>query len=231
MPVKIFILGRPGSGKSYASRFFDLNAKMRGGSHFRVNDYQFLRQQFIFDFNHVRFKPVGEDGFSVIDKTVLGEALIDVRKRAKQCYESWQYDLVTIEFARSNYRKALQIFDKTFLQDAFFLYIHTELATCFKRIWLRAATPRTIDDTFMSETTLNSYYNEDSRRYMLFDLAADFGLKEEQVMCINNMGSITYFETCLSVFFQRFGDSIGKSLETDPLHPIPAAVFECVTSK
>lgn len=230
MPVKLFIFGRPGSGKSHAARFFELEAKMRGGSYFRINDYEFLRQQFLFDFDRVRFQQEEGGGFSVIDGTVLNEALSDVKKKAWQCYKSEQYDLIIIEFARSNYRKALQIFEKSFLQDAFFLYIHTELSTCFKRIRLRATNPQTLDDIFLPRTILNSIYDEDSRRYMLFGLAADLGLQDDQVLCIKNMGSVAYFEAYLAGFFQVFENRIGRSCETDPLQHIPA-IFECVASK
>ena len=231
MPVKLFILGRPGSGKSHAARFIELQVKIRDGYFFRINDYEFLQRQFFFDNNHVRFEPVGDTGFGVVDKTVLDEALIDVMRKIKECCESEVYDLVIIEFARPNYRDALQIFGKKFLQDAYFLYIHTELPTCFERIWLRAANPLTADDTFISKNTLYSFYHEDNRRYMSVDLAAEFGLQDDQVMCINNMGSVEYFEARLAVFFQVFEHRIGRSLETDPALYIPASVFECVASK
>src|SRR5712691_5718201 len=119
MPEKLFILGRPGSGKSHAARFFELDVRIKGGTFFRVNDYEFLQRQFFFDSNHVRFNPVGDNGFNVRDGTVLDEALIDVTKKARYCCESEAYDLVIIEFARSNYREALQKFGKKFLQGAY----------------------------------------------------------------------------------------------------------------
>ena len=231
MPVKLFILGRPGSGKSHAARSFELDVRLRDGSFFRINDYEFLQRQFFFDVNHVRFDPLGDSGFSVRDSAVLDEVLVDVRREARQCYISGQYDLIIIEFARPNYRDALQKFSKDFLQDAYFLYIHAELPTCFQRILLRAANPRTTDDTFISESVLNFFYHEDNRLYMSRDLVADFGLQEEQVMCITNMGSMIDFDAHLTTFFQRFEERIGKPLETDPLQCIPAAVFEHVASK
>jgi len=231
MPVKLFILGRPGSGKSHAARFCELDVKIRDGFFFRINDYEFLQRQFFFDSNHVRFDSVGVNGFNVRDSAVFEEALVEVRKKARQCCESEVYDLVIIEFARSNYREALQKFGKKFLQDAYFLYIHTELPTCFERIRLRAANPQTVDDTFMSKDSLNFLYHEDNRRYMSVDLAAEFGLQDDQVMCINNMGSVEYFEARLAAFFQVFEHRIGRSLETDPALYIPASVFECVASK
>ena len=231
MPVKLFILGRPGSGKSHAARSFELDVRLRDGSFFRINDYEFLQRQFFFDVNHVRFDPVGNNGFHIRDGTVFDEALVDAGKKAMQCYRSGLYDLIIIEFARSNYRDALRKFGKEFLQDAYFLYIHAELSTCFKRIWLRAANPKTADDTFMSEDSLNFLYHEDHRHYILHSLAAEFDLQDEQVMLINNMGSVIDFDGRLATFFQRFEDRIGKSLETDPLQYIPAAVFEHIASK
>src|ERR1700722_14008904 len=132
MLVKLFILGRPGSGKSYAARYFELDVRIRGGSSYRVNDYKHLRQQFIFDRNHIRFEPIGEEGFNVRDPSVLNEALAEVIKEAKTCCEAQMYDLAIIEFARPVYGDALRKFGNKFLQDALFLFIDADLNTCFE---------------------------------------------------------------------------------------------------
>jgi hypothetical protein len=231
MPVKLFILGRPGSGKSHAARCFELDVKIRDGSSFRINDYEFLKRQFFFDKDHIRFDPVGDKGFVVRDSTVLDEALVDVREKASACCESEMYDLVIIEFARPNYSEALQKFGKKNLQDAYFLFIDADLTTCFERIQIRAANPQFPDDIFVPKEALDLLYTEDNRLYMSVGLATDFKLQDRQIRYIDNMGSIADFEAQLSEFFQLFQDSIGKSLETDPAQFIPTSIFDCEVSK
>lgn len=231
MPVKLFILGRPGSGKSYAARYFELDVRIRGGSFYRINDYKHLRQQFIFDRDHIRFEPIG-GGFNVRDPSVLNEALAEVIKEAKACCVAQMYDLAIIEFARPVYGDALRNFGNKFLQDAFFLFIDADLDTCFERIQIRAANPQfPDDDIFLSKETLHHFYGEDNKGYMPVGLINDFGLQGWQVKCMDNMRSIEEFQAQLSEFIQVFQEGIGQSPETDPAQFISTAVLDCQVSK
>lgn len=232
MPVKLLILGRPGSGKSYAARYFELDVRIRGGSFFRINDYKHLWQQFILDKDHSRFEPIDDRGFNVRDPSVLNEALAEVIKEAKACYEAQMYDLTIIEFARPIYGDALRRFGHTFLQDALFLFIDADLDTCFERIQIRAAYPQfPDDDIFLSKETLHHFYGEDNKDYMPAGLIDDFGLQDWQVKCIDNLGSKEEFEAQLSEFIQVFQERIGQSPETDPVQFISPAVLDCQVSK
>ena len=232
MTVKLLILGRPGTGKSYAARYFELDVRIRGGSSYRINDYKYLRQQFILDKDHIRFEPIDDKGFNVRDPVVLKEALAEVIKEAKACCAAQIYDLAIIEFARPNYGEELRKFGSKFLQDALFLFIDTDLDTCFERIQIRAANPRfPDDDIFVSKETLLHFYSEDNKGYMPAGLVDDFGLQESQVKCIDNVRSIEEFEAELSKFIQVFQERIGQSSETDPVQSISTAVLDCQVSK
>jgi hypothetical protein len=245
MPVKLFILGRPGCGKSHATRYvvkyiksyFENYVKVRKGSFFGINDYPFLKQMFIFD-QYIRdeaqrrFRPTDYGGFDVLDPHVIDEALNSVRKIAKISCELSNYDLVIIEFARPNYSKALQVFGENFLQNAYFLFIDADLTTCFERIQKRAANPQTPDDTFVSWETLNLVYSEDNRLYMSVGLSTDFGLQQRQIRCIENMISVEDFEAQLSEFFQFiFNKEFGNLPETDPAQFVPVTMFESELAK
>ena len=245
MPVKLFILGCPGCGKSHATRYVEKHLKMyfekhvivRRGWSYCVNDYTFLKQLFVFDQfigeeTQRRFKPTDYGGFEVLDPRVLDEALNSVRKIAIVSCKHSSYDLVIIEFARPNYSKALQIFGDNFLQDAYFLFIDADLNACFERIQNRAANPQTLDDTFVSESTINLLYSEDNRLYMSVGLATDYELQQRQVRCIDNMISIEDFEAQLSEFFQFiFNWEFSKLPETDPAQLIPTTMFESELAK
>lgn len=232
MTVKLLILGRPGSGKSYAARYFELDVRIRGGSFYRINDYKHLRKQFILDKDHIRFEPIGDRGFNVLDPSVLNESLAEVIKEAKACCAAQIYDLAIIEFARPVYGDALRKFGNKFLENALFLFIDADLDTCFERIQIRAANPQfPDDDIFVSKETLLHFYSEDNKGYMPAGLIDDFGLQDSQVKCIDNIRSIEEFEAQLSEFIQIFQERIGQSPETDPAQFISTAVLDCQVSK
>lgn len=232
MSVKVFILGRPGSGKSYAARYFELDARIKGGSSYRINDYRYLRQKFLLDKEYIRFEPIENNGFNVRDPAVLDEALLEVIKEAKASYAAQVYDLALIEFARPHYGKELRKFGHTFLQDALFLFIDADLNTCFERIENRTAHPRfPDDDIFVSRQTLQHFYSENYKDYMPDGLIDDFGLQNWQVKCIDNVGSLEEFEAQLSEFIQVFQEKIGQSPETDPIQSISPAVLDSQVSK
>src|SRR5579872_692268 len=63
MPKKLFIIGRPGSGKTTAADFI---TSFVNSEHFSVqnfNDYDILRQMSRIDTMHSRFLPTEHDGF------------------------------------------------------------------------------------------------------------------------------------------------------------------------
>jgi adenylate kinase family enzyme len=232
MTVKLFILGRPGSGKSYAARYIELDVRIKDGSSYRINDMKYLRRLSLLDKEHTRFEPKGNGGFNVRDRSALDEALIEVVKEAQNCFQGQIYDLMMIEFARSNYGGELRKFGSKFLQDALFLFIDAGLDTCFERIQIRAANPQfPDDDIFVAKETLLHFYGKDDKSYMSGDFLSDFGLQDWQVKCIDNVRSIEEFEAQLSEFIQVFQERIGQSPETDPLQPISTAVLDCQVSK
>lgn len=232
MTVKLLILGRPGSGKSYAARFFELDVRVKGGSSYRINDIKYLRRLFLFDKEHTLFEPIDNGGFHVRERSVLNEALTEVVREAQVCFQGQIYDLVMIEFARPNYGEELRKFGRAFLQDALFLFIDADVDTCFERIQIRAAHPQfPEDDIFLSKETLPRFYSVDNKGYIPDGLIDDFGLQDWQVKCIDNVRSIEEFEAQLSEFLQVFQDRIGQSPETDPLQPVSSAVLDCQVSK
>src|ERR1700676_288564 len=86
MPIKLFILGRPGCGKSHATRYveeymkiyFEKYVMVRRGWSFCINDYTLLKQLFVFDQyiregDQRRFRPSDYGGFEVLDPRLFDE--------------------------------------------------------------------------------------------------------------------------------------------------------------
>ena len=165
MAVKIFILGRPGSGKSTAIRHIEayLEKDYPGWSVIHFNDYEILQEMFrverLFPTKKPKFSETQHGGFDVVDFSVLDMALKELEKQVRgKC--STKDELIFIEFARDDYCKALEQFSHTFLQDAYFLFLDTDLKTCIQRVHERVANPTTPDDHFVSDDILKSYYSK-----------------------------------------------------------------------
>ncbi len=191
MSAKVFVLGRPGSGKSTAARRVKQLLTQKGWSARHVNDYEILRKMFLADTQRVKFKPTEHNGFDAIDLTVMDIALQEVETEAGSYLSS--VDLVTIEFARNDYRKALGQFTASFLKDAYFLFLDADIETCLRRVHERVANSNSIDDhPSFSDAIFRSYYQSENGAYMATCLQREFGI-HKQVKVINNTGPLDNF--------------------------------------
>jgi len=188
MSVKLFILGRPGSGKATASYHVAATAWSRGWFVLRLKDYEILLHMFQADGGKEKFRAREYGGFDVRDLSVLDTALEELEEKIRLHLPLEKRHTLLIEFSRANYSKALELFSPELLQDAYFLFIEADVETCIQRIRERVAHPLTADDFFVSEDILRGYYGEESRAYIASGLQRDFGITK-QIEIIDNMGS------------------------------------------
>ena len=198
MSAKVFVLGRPGSGKSTAARRVRHLLTQRGWMARHINDYEILRRMFLADTQRVRFRPTEHNGFDAIDLTVMDIALQEVE--VEVCSSLSLADLVTVEFARNDYREALQQFSPSFLKDAYFLFLDADLETCLRRVHERVMCSSSIDDhPSFSDAIFRSYYRKENGAYMTARLQREFCI-HKQVKVINNTGSLDDFMRCIEQF-------------------------------
>src|SRR5579875_148486 len=193
MSVKLFLLGRPGSGKSMAARYMLKLASRKGLATGRINDYSILYQWFQVErhrsnVEHRYFQERERDGFDVIDFSVLRLALEEIQKRIIR--NSSPGKLIFIEFARDNYSEVLQVFDRDFLRDAYFLFLDAPVPLCVERVYKRSLHPKTVDDHFVSKEIIEGYYGMDCRSYIETKLASEYLLDETKVRVIDNNGTV-----------------------------------------
>jgi hypothetical protein len=188
MPVKLFILGRPGSGKSTASHHIATTAWSRGRFVLRLRDYEILLRMFHADGGKEKFRAREYGGFDVRDLSALDTALKELEEKIRLHLPLEKRYVLLIEFARADYSKALKLFSLELLQDASFLFIETDVETCIQRIRERVAHPLTADDFFVSEDILKGYYGGESKAYVASGLQRGFGITK-QIEIIDNMGS------------------------------------------
>ena len=203
MAIKIFLLGRPGSGKSTAARYSYLLSKRRGWSTYHINDYPFLLELFHKDTCHQQFRPSGCGGFDVLDFSVLDQALHVVEREANR-YICQEKTLLLLEFARDDYWHALKQFHPHFLQDSYFLVLDADINTCVHRVYERSFHPTYHDDHFISEEMIRSYYQEDNGLHLPATLQAEYGISHTRVHIIDNTKSRAHFYTQIRTFLESY---------------------------
>src|SRR6266550_1619175 len=207
--VKVFVLGRPGSGKTTAVRRLIELAKERDWNFTRIKDYNILYSMFLAesDLQNKRFRPTAHGGFDVIDMSVFDTALEKLEKlvREEEKKRLSKKELIIIEFARNDYREAFEFFDPEFLQSSYFIFVDADIETCIRRIHNRITScPATEDNHYVSEYIIKSYYYKDNWEYMGSHLKKVYGIEEQRIEAVNNMGSLQEFINRIN----RFGDTI-----------------------
>jgi len=195
MAVKVFVLGLPGSGKSTVARCIEMLVRDNRCKWFtllpRISDYDILYTMFQNDTSG-KFRSKDHDGFDLLDFDILDVALEEVERRARD-YISKSFkrnELILIEFAREDYNKALKQFTSEFLDDAYFIFINTDIPTCISRINERVAHPSTLDDHFVSTYIFDAYYQKDTKQYSASSLENISGVDTQRIMVIDNRDSL-----------------------------------------
>jgi adenylate kinase family enzyme len=215
MATKIFLLGRPGSGKSTAARYIQQYGKKCDWSTQHINDYHFLFEFFQQDIHHQQFRPSGCGGFDVLDFSVLDRALQAVEAKALQ-YITHDQTFLLLEFARNDYWQALKQFNSHFLQDAYFLFLEADIETCIQRVYNRSYHPTSHDDHFISEEMIRSYYHEDNKLYLIHNMLTEYAISDSRIRIIDNTGSRSNFYGQIRSFLEIF--------IKQPTPPIPQTV-------
>jgi len=145
----VFLLGRPGCGKSFIYETIVSSLKETGivKNVKRVDDFPFLKEILDRDTEfkrHVR----KEGGFEVTDWSIVDEVLQLINERLPQIKKDC--DVVFIEFARDKYFKAFKNFSSDILSRSLLLYIFALKGT--EGVLKKRA--KTIPMTTLSQQTL-----------------------------------------------------------------------------
>jgi hypothetical protein len=202
MSVKVFVLGRPGSGKSTAARHMIELASGRNYSSLFVQDYDILHKMFLNDREHERFRPTERGGFDVIDFSVLDSALQQMEEEVEVSLARKEIDMACIEFARNDYRAALNIFSPLFLRDAYIFFINSDLECCIRRVQERVTDPPLPDHHFVSEYVMRTYYSNDNWEYVVSQCEQEHKLCKE-IITVHNDGPLALLLEDVSNFTER----------------------------
>ncbi|SRR6266446_1565870 len=206
MVVKLFILGLPGSGKSSVARYIRTYIGDIGWESDHFNDYGILQRMYRGDIEDKQFKPAAHGGFDVLDLSVFDKALETLADEVQK-YNTQEQKMLLIEFSRNDYRSAFRYFNQDFLQDAYFLYLNTDIDICKERIRERIINPSTEDDYFVSDYIFNAYYHQDDGRCISDILASDFKVEDRRVKIINNSCSLREASEEITPFIDHIAPS------------------------
>lgn len=201
MIVKVFLLGRPGSGKTTSFHHIEMLLRNQKWHTIRFREYTILHEMFQ-NKADTRFHSSAYGGFEIVDFSVF----FDSAKWIEQQIETYiptesRPTFIFIELARDDYSQALKSFSSDFLKDAYFLFLDADIDTCIERIHTRVAN-RTSDGHFISEGILKSYYCKDNRSYMISSFKTDYNIRKA-VEVIDNFGSIAELTKRLNIIVSR----------------------------
>ncbi len=186
MPTKLFLFGRPGCGKSSATRHIVKHVQNKKWSIKRFKDFDILKVMSTEDQYKQAFELTLHDGFDVIDEHVFDVALKELESQLSNYIpKAGANEIIIIEFARGNYAEAFQHFSHSVLEDAYILFIDANLDECIKRVKHRMIKPKSSDDHYVSEDAIRKFYRE-----QILPKDGEFQVKLEK---IDNNGSLQKF--------------------------------------
>ena len=209
MALILFLLGRPGCGKSTAMAHIRELAHYRQLSITRLKDYEKLYRMFQAEEARAengprRFRGTAHGGFDILDFTVMDEVLVELRQEIETALATQENGLIIVEFARDEYRKPLQQFPRSILQQAYFLFVEANLETCMQRIHKRIKNPIRTDNHFVSDDILRRYYDKNYIPYIRDHLAQDLDIESQRIMIAENNGSQAQFLEKVEQFVNSF---------------------------
>jgi len=156
----IFLLGRPGCGKSFISDILAEKFRLKAITEEleRIDDFHILKELLDKDKKlerHIR----KNGGFTITDWSILDETLQIINKKLLET--TLPKKITFIEFARDNYKKAFKNFSSEILKNSVILYVKTSFETCLKRNEERFKRKRDIDDHIVLPNIMESYYKTD----------------------------------------------------------------------
>lgn len=157
----IFVLGRPGSGKTLTTHFlleYIQSIEVDISKIALYNDYRQLREWFLRDSSQRDFEIGPRGGFRVINFGILDTSLREINDRVLSGIEEKLFTV--IEFSRPNYVEAFGNFDDSLKKSSTMIYLNAPLDICIRRNEERKSEA---DDEagYVPPDIMQNYYRED----------------------------------------------------------------------
>ncbi|MBU2567850.1 MAG: AAA family ATPase [Elusimicrobia bacterium] len=168
----VFLLGRPGCGKSEIFRRASEKLKQENlcDDFVRVDDFPKLWAIFQGDEKTGRWehcRKTQDGGYKIIDNTVWDRILKEVNSDVRNLKSPGR--IIFVEFSRSNYTSAMKNFSGDVLGDSVIVYIYCSFETCWERNVRRhrQAVEAGSDDHLVSREEMEKTYLIDDEQELL----------------------------------------------------------------
>lgn len=169
----IFLLGRPGCGKSEIFRRINDLATSRNIKVTKKDDFPILWSIFQEDERSgrwLRCRKTPDGGYLVTDSGVWDEILKKLSDEILEIKD--EYDIVFIEFARTSYIDALKNFADEILDNSIIVYVYASFDVCWQRNLARhkKRIKEGYDDHLVSREEMEkTYLNDDGERLKMLE--------------------------------------------------------------
>jgi len=157
----VFLIGRPGCGKSAVFRILEEQLRARGfkGELKRIDDFPLLKHIFDTDIAHKRHRPAPGGGLKVTDDTVWDDLAKGLNDQALRLQSPDR--LLFIEFSRNNYVRAFKNFSQELLKNSLIVYVDAPFDVCWERNARRVREERGLDAHLVSREEMEKTYARD----------------------------------------------------------------------
>jgi adenylate kinase family enzyme len=157
----IFLIGRPGCGKSIVYKLLaeQLRARGYGGELMRIDDFPILKRIFEQDVRQKRHRRSPEGGMKVTDDGVWDDLSRALNEQALKLQSPNR--LLFIEFSRDSYVRAFRHFSPEVMRDSVILYIDAPFDLCWERNARRAREEEGLDAHLVSREEMEETYLHD----------------------------------------------------------------------
>jgi len=157
----IFLLGRPGCGKSVIYNMLGerLRKEKLAREVMRIDDFPVLKNIVDEDKEFKRHLRK-EGGFEVTDLSMLDDVLKRINDQLKKLEKNGR--VIFVEFSRDSYAHAMKNFDREVLDRSLILYTYTPFDVCLERNVCRFKEgPKGLDDHIVPSDMMHKYYRND----------------------------------------------------------------------
>ena len=173
----IFLLGRPGCGKSIIYNMLGelLRKEKLASEVMRIDDFPVLKDIVDEDKEFKRHLRK-EGGFEVTDLSMLDDVLKRINGQLKKLEKPGR--VIFVEFSRNSYIHAMKNFDRDVLNRSLILYIYAPFDVCLERNVRRfREEPKGLDDHIVPSDMMKKYYRHDD--YEELYLKSEAELKQQ----------------------------------------------------
>lgn len=157
----VFLIGRPGCGKSVVYKLLaeQLRAVGYGGELTRIDDFPILKRIFEQDVEQKRHRRFPEGGMKITDDKVWDDLSRALNEQALKLQSPDR--LLFIEFSRDSYVRAFRHFSPELMRDSVIVYIDAPFDLCWERNARRVREEKGLDAHLVSREEMELTYMRD----------------------------------------------------------------------